>query len=105
MKDIKLLERCLFLKYEYKDFTIRISNSNETELIGFAVKTKFSHLINEYNYYELEELIGADKLILEDEASYFVIDPFHDETLIYLEGIDTESSDSILNYLIKMIDL
>jgi hypothetical protein len=102
----------VFEQYEFKGWLITIENYYGTsDLIGFAAPTKYAHLLDSTNYYNIDEIAeknGIDMIIDEDGEEYYadlcyiVAEP--DDVVVYfLAGIDTTKSYCVLEYMVKEI--
>lgn len=110
-----IFEQKVFEQYEFKGWLITIESdyrSSNDELAGFAVPTKYAHLLNRDNVYYIDEIAeenGIKPIIDEygdedyEDFGYFSIDAINDETLVWLSNTNMQSPSSVLDYLIKEI--
>lgn len=102
----------VFEQYEFKDWLITIQNyRGEEELLGFATKTKYAHLLTADNYDIYDEIIeqnniqpiGFDEYDGEDfgDFNFIVVEP--DDTAIEMMQLNTKKSIHILEYLVNDI--
>ena len=110
-----IFEQKVFEQYEFKGWLITIESdyrSSNDELAGFAVPTKYAHLLNRDNVHEIDEIAeenGIKPIIDEygdedyEDFGYFSIDPIYDETIAWIAGIDLKSPSSVLDFLVKEI--
>ncbi len=102
----------VFEQYEFKGWLITIENYRETDdLIGFAVPTKYAHLLNADNYYYIDEIAEENKIeskINEDGDKYYedlnyVIAEPDDVVVNFLAGVNTKSASCVLDYMVNEI--
>jgi hypothetical protein len=102
----------VFEQYEFKGWLITIENYRETDdLIGFAVPTKYAHLLNADNYYYIDEIAEENKIerkINEDGDEYYedlnyVIAEPDDVVVNFLAGVNTKSASCVLDYMVNEI--
>lgn len=110
-----IFEQKVFEQYEFRGWLITIESdyrSSNDELTGFAVPTKYAHLLNRDNVYDIDEIAkenGIETIIDEygdedyEDFGYVSIDAIDDETLVWVAGVNMQSPSSILNYLVKQI--
>lgn len=99
----------VFEQYEFKSWLITITEYMGTgKLIGFAVPTKYAHLLDVYNYQlfmDIAEENGIkfieDQEIHENDFDYIVAEP--NDISVSLSKVDVRCSSSVLNYLISEI--
>ena len=75
----------IFEQYEHKGWLITINNyKNTNQLFSFSVPTKFSHLLHEENYLDIDDIAeknGFEEVL--DEDGYFWIEGRMDDVMIF----------------------
>jgi hypothetical protein len=102
----------VFEQYEFKGWLITIENYRGTDdLIGFAVPTKYAHLLNADNYWEIDEIAeenGIEIKISEDGDEYYedlnyVIAEPDDVVVNFFAKVNTKSASCVLDYMVNEI--
>lgn len=94
----------VFEQYEFKSWLITITDYMGTgKLIGFAVPTKYAHLLDVYNYWSFDDIAKEngikyieDQEIYENDYDFIVAEP--DDIFV-----DMRCYSSVLNYLVSEI--
>jgi len=102
----------VFEQYEFKGWLITIENYRGTdELIGFAIPTKYAHLLNADNYYYIDEIAeenGIESKVNEDgdeyyeDLTYIIAEP-DDVVVNFLAKIETTKASCVLDFMVKEI--
>lgn len=117
MSSINVVDVKVFEQYEYHDYLITIQDHyGGPELEAFAVPTKFAHLFHDIDDIYMSDTIFEENNIVylqkcqgeecEDDEEYiytlFEVDP--NDTHVVLSQVKTQSSASILSYVINEIN-
>jgi hypothetical protein len=119
--NMKKINETVFEQYEFKGWLITIQNyMGMDELIGFAVPTKYAHLLNVDNYYwfsEIAEENGIEIKIDEygdeyyEDFIYIVFEPDDNFNRLIIDGngakeikkINNKNSSHILEHMVNEI--
>lgn len=110
--NIKDVTPKVFEQYEFRGWLITIQSYYCTDdIIGFAVPTKYAHILTIDNYMCFDEIAEENKIEfqIDDEGDkvysdfdYIVAEP--DDVVIYhIKGVDVNKSSCVLEYLVKEI--
>ena len=106
-----LLSPGIFKQYEFKGWLITIQTYFD-ELCGFATPTKYSHILDYHNYFDIDEIAkenGISEKFDEDGDSYyedFYYLIFEPGDLIphFLNDPKMKSLSYVLNYMVYLIN-
>lgn len=91
----------VFEQYEFNGWLITIQNYFGTEnLLAFATPTKYSHILDIYNYMDIDE-IEKENGLNEDDINYIIVE--HDDPIVTLNKVNTKAASSMLDYIVKEI--